>query len=505
MDKYKFYYDESEHSRKINYTTVTASNYYDNFIAVVIGWQEKREKHIFEKYEEFENKYSYRKDKNGELKSNTLKQKKLKFGFASLDEDNAQFVMDFLSIFDENTKLYFSVTSKIEYLVLQIFKNYNNNLFRESKAFMYSITKTIINYRPENVIKCIYENSNDLVKELKKFFRERIEFNRLNMDLKEQENKTFEKMLRILNNVSPILELQWNYCIPFFGFSKYLQEQNINNYVLIIDKEGEQDQPSNTMQAACQIGLKNVTEKNSQVNSGLRIADMMAGIISKLLKALHNQFCYYSFTEKPEKKLLDTKWFSLKDYQFNLYKKLYKIIYEWNNIWYKSYYGIYSDDLISFLSLLLYMNNFENAKQIIDEELEKQNEYFNRYVCNFLTNYFNHWQNKLPIDFVCKSNKKYFLNRRGAKVYYDITKQPVLQIKEGSKTETVLSIGIHKSGIPLITIFNKNNPVCYQLPNELNDWAYRVIEIANMRENLFPKQVIFTKNENKYFVYILLY
>ena len=35
MDTYKFYYDESEHSRKINYNTVTAPNYYDNFVTVV--------------------------------------------------------------------------------------------------------------------------------------------------------------------------------------------------------------------------------------------------------------------------------------------------------------------------------------------------------------------------------------------------------------------------------------------------------------------------------------
>ena len=32
MKTYKFYYDESEHSRKINYPTVNAPNYYDNFV-----------------------------------------------------------------------------------------------------------------------------------------------------------------------------------------------------------------------------------------------------------------------------------------------------------------------------------------------------------------------------------------------------------------------------------------------------------------------------------------
>lgn len=38
MSKYSFYYDESEHSRKISYTTISASNYYDNFITMIVGW-----------------------------------------------------------------------------------------------------------------------------------------------------------------------------------------------------------------------------------------------------------------------------------------------------------------------------------------------------------------------------------------------------------------------------------------------------------------------------------
>ena len=65
MDTYKFYYDESEHSRKINYNTVTAPNYYDNFVTVVVGWAKEKEREVFKKYEDFENKYADRKDRNG--------------------------------------------------------------------------------------------------------------------------------------------------------------------------------------------------------------------------------------------------------------------------------------------------------------------------------------------------------------------------------------------------------------------------------------------------------
>lgn len=291
--------------------------------------------------------------------------------------------------------------------------------------------------------------------------------------------------------------------MPFSGFVKYLQEEQIKNYALVLDKEGEQNEASRTMQAACEIGLSNVTEENSKDSCGLRMADMMAGIISKLLKALCDELHYHSIAEGAEKKLLNAKWFKLNETQLDLYKRLYKIICEWDNVWYKSYAGIYSDDLVCFIGLLGYMAHFENKEQIINETLEMQGEYFNGYVCQQLSDYFNRRRSKLPIDFIDKNDEEYFLNRRGAKVYFDITKQPVLEIAEGSQTEMVLSVGMDKSGIPLITISNDGNPICYRLPEELSDWAYTAIGMANMGENLFPSQVVFTKEKNRYFADIL--
>ena len=180
--------------------------------------------------------------------------------------------MDFLSIFDESTKLYFSVASKIEYLVLQLFIGYQNNFIIDADAVKYSITKALVAYRPQNVIQSIYDdNSKEFVEELKRFFRERIECNRSNMSLKEQENEAFENILHILDNNSVIPEFQWDYRMPFSGFAKYLQEEQIKNYALVLDKEGEKNEASRTMKAACEIGLSNVTEGNSKDNCGLRM------------------------------------------------------------------------------------------------------------------------------------------------------------------------------------------------------------------------------------------
>lgn len=228
------------------------------------------------------------------------------------------------------------------------------------------------------------------------------------MSLKEQENEAFENILYILDDISAIPELQWDYRMPFSGFTKYLQEEQIKNYALVLDKEGEQNEASRTMQAACEVGLSNVTEENSKDSCGLRMADMMAGIISKLLKALCDELHYHSIAEGTEKKLLSTKWFQLNEAQLNLYKKLYKIICKWDNVWYKSYAGIYSDDLVCFIGLLGYMAHFENKEQLVNEKLEMQGEYFNGYVCQQLSDYFNRRRSKLSIDLIEKNDDEQF-------------------------------------------------------------------------------------------------
>lgn len=501
--EYNFYYDESEHSRKINYETVVASNYYDNFVAVIVGLSKEKERDIFEKYAAFESKYASRKDSNGELKSTTLKQNNFKYGFASLNKQNVQFVDDFLSVFDKEVHFYFAIASKIEYIILQLFSGYGNNLLIDADAMKYTITKALVTYRPKEIIKCIYDSLESFVDELKAFFRERIEYNKKNIDLKQHESTAFKEIISFLENISVIPEQRWDYHMPFDGFRKYLQEEQIENYFLLLDKEGKSDEVSKTLQAACEMGLHNSKETNSLNSCGLRMADMMAGIISKLLKSLCDSLRYHSIEEGIEKKLLDTKWFQMNEYQLDLYKKLYKIICEWDHAWYKSYAGIYSDDLITFISLLNFMNHFESVEQINTENVMMQGEYFNSFVCKQLLEYFERRKHKLPIEPIPSSSKEYFINRRGAKVYYDIKKQPILTIIEGSQKFDVLSVGMSRTNCPLITISENGQSVCYRLSQELSEWAYTVIGMADMGEKLFPSQVIFSNVNGKYYADIL--
>ena len=365
MSKHYFFYDESEHSRKISYKTVSALNYYDNFIAMIVGWNDSKDD-ILQRYLVFETAYTDRKDRNGEIKSTMLSQKQFQYGFASLNKQNAQFVSDFLSLFDETNHVYFSVSSKIEYLVLQLFQGYNNNLLVDADLMKYSITKALVIYRPQEIIRCLYESPERFIEELKTFFQNRIDINKNHSDLKQAESKAFQDILLILEDISDPPVLDWDYHMPFDGFTKYLKEKNIHDYVLIIDKEGDPEKESKTLNTARSIGLENSYEADSTKYPGLRISDMLAGIISKLLKGLCDSLRYQSVEDGINKKVLDPTWFNLSEEQLNLYKNLYRLICEWQPAWYKSYAGIYSDDLVVFNALL-----FEPKIAYSDIKLER--------------------------------------------------------------------------------------------------------------------------------------
>lgn len=393
MSTYEFYYDESEHSRKINYNTVSAANYYDNFVTMIVGWSSEKEE-ILQRYAAFEAKYADRKDRNGEIKSTMFNQKQFKYGFASLNKQNAQFVNDFLSLFDEDIYLYFSVTSKIEYLVLQLFQGYRNSFFIDADAMKYSITKALVMYRPLEIIRCLYDSPKDFVAHLKVFFKDRIKQNKYNLKLKWKETCIFQQILFVLDNISVDPELNWDYHMSFDGFQKYLDEKGIQDYTLTIDKEGKETEESKTLRAAKEIGLDHSYEENSAKYPGLRMADMMAGIISKLMKGLCDSLRYQSLSEGTSKKILNKEWFCLNDVQLGLYKKLYRIICEWQPAWYKSYSGIYSDDLIAFNALLNFMNHFDSVDQI-RADIAMQGEYFNTFACRQLERYFDQRRHKL--------------------------------------------------------------------------------------------------------------
>lgn len=361
-------------------TTISSNNYYDNFSAAIVGWNKREEELICKQYVDFESKYEYRKIEN-ELKSQTIKPKDLELGFASLTKNKLDFYEDLLSMYDERVILNISVFSKMEYVIEQIFRGYHSSKLVNIEMMKYSIIKALLTYHPQNVIRAIYERPSVLIQELRLFFKDRIEKNKVNLELKYHENIAFEEILFLLDDIKPILSLDWLYNAPFNGFNKLLKEMKVRDYSLIIDKEGELHR---TVEAAKQEGISNLSEQDSKECVGIRMADMIIGLISRMMQSL-NKDLHGDYTNgEMKKKLLRSGWFVLNDRQLNLYKRLYKIICVDNNYWYKTYSGIYSDDLVAFISLLQFMNHFKNVNEIRNSGLDMQPEYYNSTAINAL-------------------------------------------------------------------------------------------------------------------------
>ena len=280
--KYNFYYDESEHSRSIGLKTITAENFYDNFISIIVGWMSDDEQKIQEKYYEFEQKYIDRHP-NGELKSDTIKNNQVRYGFASTKNSNIEFLNDYLSLFSDDIYIYISTFSKVEYIVNQLFKGYKNSFLFDMDMMKYSIVKSLVIYKPKELVDAIYNNPQKIIDVMKDFFEDRIKKNKSNPSLKERETVSFEQVLLLLDDVKPLECIEWDYMPPFVGFRRYLDEKLISDYTLTIDREGELQK---TVLAARKAMLNNVDDEESDERFGIRMADMLAGVLGKLMKSL---------------------------------------------------------------------------------------------------------------------------------------------------------------------------------------------------------------------------
>ena len=100
-------------------------------------------------------------------------------------------------------------------------------------------------------------------------------------------------------------------------------------------------------------------------------------------------------------------------------------------------------------------------------------------------------------------NAAFSVNRKGAVVFKDESKQPFLEIPEGSITKTVLSVGISEARKPMVTIQEDEGAVCYILPNWYLDWCQTCVGMSMIGVNFFPSDVVFSLSDGKYSADIL--
>jgi hypothetical protein len=483
MKHFNFYYDETEHSRKINHRTVSASNYHDDFIAAAVGWDKLDESDIEEKFHTFEEKYSRRMVGN-ELKSTTIKQSQLTYGFASLSKSTAALMNDFFDLFDESVFVYLSAFSKTEYIVRQVFSGYENSPFIDMDLLKYSVTKAIVTYRPEEVIQSLYAGPEKFLESLRDFLRQKIEEDSVNIDLKHREIEQFVCILLLLENAEPIKTFDWDYGPTLATLKAFIQEKSICEYSLIIDREAR------TAESARNLGFEHVSEGNSKELFALRMADLLAGIAAKLMKALAKALKYRNPADEVRKKLLDVGWFKLTEERLAIYKKLHRIVMQSNNAWHKVSSGVYSDNLICFTTFLSFVDNFSSPKDIQDD-LPMMPEYFNAAACAALESHYAIVRDTLPAIPTNSDNSEYFFNQRGGKEYFDVNRQPYLEVGSRAHTYNVLAVDV-RNGKALVTLEEDDKVACYALPDKLYSWAETLVDFASSGVGLFPEKVTFT-------------
>ena len=483
MKHYNFYYDETEHSRKINHRTVSASNYHDDFIAAAVGWERLDEIDIEKKFRAFEDKHS-RRTAGDELKSTTIKQSQLRNGFASLSKGTATLIDDFLDLFDERVFIHLSTFSKTEYVVRQAFAGYENSPFVDMDLLKYSVTKAIVVYRPEEVIQSLYAGPKEFSESLRGFLRRRIEADSVNIALKRREITQFELILSLLDNAEPVKTFDWDYRPTLASLDSFLREQSILEYSLTIDREAK------TTECARNLGLKNISEGNSKELFALRMADLLAGIAAKLMKAMAEALRYRNAADEVRKRLLDVGWFRLTEERLAIYKKFHRIVMQSNNTWHKVSSGVYSDNLVCFTTFLSFVASFPSSTDI-QGNLQMMPEYFNATACAALQRHYDLVRGTLPAIPASGDNGEYFYNQRGGKEYFDVSRQPCLDVGERARTYNVLAVNV-RNGKALVTLEEDDKVVCYVLPDRLRSWAENLSNFASRGVDLFPEKVTFT-------------
>lgn len=100
-------------------------------------------------------------------------------------------------------------------------------------------------------------------------------------------------------------------------------------------------------------------------------------------------------------------------------------------------------------------------------------------------------------------NVDFIVNPRGAVQFMDESKQPVLEIPDGSITKYVLSVGSNHNDTPIAIIQDDEGPICYLLPNWYLGWCRTCVGMAMCGMHVFPSNVMFSLINGKYSADIL--
>jgi len=380
--KYNFYFDESFHTRTITEPSFSANDYFNSYISTGMGINSNNISRIFRKYKEFEEKYK-KFYSVSELKSEIINKKHYKYGISTFKKNEVELYYDYFTfLLDNDIQYYISVCDKLEYLLLQC--KYKAPYYFNKYACIYSLTKLINVYRPKDVIEDIMNKNNKLIEDLRKFLIKQLNING-NIKLKENENEAINNILLFLKYIDASeIDYVFSYNFTYIGLNKLIQELNLSDVKVIIDKEAT----GRIWKSAKKEGFVDSRQINSKRSPGVRISDMFCGFISRTMRAIYDDTKNNPQIPYTDKHMLNEKWFIIDENRFNLYKLVAKYIKKNINVYYGSYVGIYFDLFDEFIGLVYYFDKFDSFinynKKNTKEHFEKCNNIILSRICNDL-------------------------------------------------------------------------------------------------------------------------
>lgn len=318
-----------------------------------------------------------------ELKSTVIKRKKYMYGLHSMKKIDIDFYNDFMDLlykYRDSIYTNYGVVSKIEYLVRQFVVTTDKNV--NLNAFYYVITKLLCVYHPQKVFESLIKKNNTIKEDIKNFLKKRRELNiRING---QSEDEALTAVYDKLDSIRSNIIIDWNYHCSFYGFKKYLFENDINEYFLYIDKEGN----GKTINSAKDVNLKNVREVDSKDYEGIRCADLLSGLINNFINSFNNELYYLEDEVGQNKKLLSEKWFQISEEEFLLYKKFFNVIIGINPCFFKVSSYNYADGIIYFNSFLNYFNSYESFFEYSSKDFKIHQNELNFFANNDLVYFF---------------------------------------------------------------------------------------------------------------------
>ena len=358
QQEYNAYYDESEHSKKITNSTIHAENFAPYFCAAILCIPKQKDKEFQAQYLAFENKYKaiFTVEKDKELKSQTpFSKKKFKAGLNIHDKQTANFISDYLQLLiDWDLPFTLYCNHKLEFMLRQ----YNAQWMRYPsigyvsteteivyRSNVYALTKLLQKYHPSHVLDNWEKPS--FIPSLSEFLSQQYSKNE-NIPHKTVENDNILQIISWLNDEEVNVNIDWNYKPIFEAFRLYMQDECLKIRKFDLDKEGTHK----TKAAAQTAGFASASEMDSTQSVPIRATDILAGLFNHLINTLENQTQYANSEEYRRMKSLPYHWMPQKPQAFELYKKLYAVLFLQHNSWYKVCSGLYVDSFAILTSLL---------------------------------------------------------------------------------------------------------------------------------------------------------